>query len=69
MRRSPVGVTLVDAATGARLVPVAGTPSVTLRGTPSELLLYAYGRDSVAVVEIEGDDAAVRAFTSQTFNV
>jgi uncharacterized protein (TIGR03085 family) len=69
MRRSPVGVTLVDPATGERLVPVAGTPSVTLRGAPSELLLYAYGRDSVAVVEIEGDDAAVRAFTSQTFTV
>jgi uncharacterized protein (TIGR03085 family) len=69
MRRSPVGVTLVDPATGDRLVPVAGTPSVTLRGAPSELLLYAYGRDSVAVVEIEGDDAAVRAFTSQTFTV
>ena len=69
MRRSPVGVALVRTDTGDRIEPVAGAPSVTLRGLPSELLLYAYGRDSVAVVEIEGDDSAVRAFTGQSFSV
>jgi uncharacterized protein (TIGR03085 family) len=69
MRRSPVGVRL-ERSDGAETVDaVSGDPRVTLRGRPSELSLYAFGRESVADVEIVGDDDTVRAFTGQSFSV
>lgn len=61
-RRSPVNVVL-ETTDGrraqARTVSDAGT--VVLRGEPAELLLAAYGRRRVAVLEEDGDRAAVDA--------
>lgn len=68
MRRSPVGVRLERTDSDEAIDAVEGDSTVTLRGLPSELLLYAYGRDSVADVEIEGEETAVRAFTAQSFS-
>jgi uncharacterized protein (TIGR03085 family) len=69
MRRSSVGVTLVRSDTDETFTAVDRDPSVRLLGLPSELVLYAFGRDSVAAVEIEGRDDAVRTFTAQSFSI
>jgi uncharacterized protein (TIGR03085 family) len=60
-RRSATGIVLIGEGQGryaARLPDEHGT--VILRGRPAELVLYAYGRKSVARVELEGhaDDVA-----------
>ena len=55
-RKVPTGIVLIAEGQGryaARLPDEHGT--VVLRGTPAELVLYAYGRKSVARVEFEGD--------------
>jgi len=55
-RKAPTGIVLIAEGQGrhaARLPDEHGT--VVLRGTPAELVLYAYGRKSVARVEFEGD--------------
>jgi uncharacterized protein (TIGR03085 family) len=67
-RRSPVGVVLVP--DGAPATPVrAGEPSVRLVGKPSELVLWAFGRQAVADVTIEGDDATVERLKAVRFAV
>ncbi|GAA3611044.1 TIGR03085 family metal-binding protein [Microlunatus ginsengisoli] len=67
-RRAQVGVVL-ERLDGARdaggsagpdsIRAVAGSPIVTLVGEPSELLLFANGRTSVAEVKIIGEPAAI----------
>jgi uncharacterized protein (TIGR03085 family) len=55
-RKAPTGIVLIGEGQGryaAKLPDDHGT--VVLRGTPGELVLYAYGRTSVARVELEGD--------------
>jgi uncharacterized protein (TIGR03085 family) len=55
-RRSATGIVLIAEGHGrhaAKLPDEHGT--VILRGAPGELVLYAYGRTSVARVELEGD--------------
>ncbi|MBN0043940.1 TIGR03085 family protein [Streptomyces actuosus] len=44
---------------GQTAVARRGTPVVTVTGEPSELLLFAYGRQSAAKVVLEGDEDAV----------
>ncbi|GGV62218.1 MULTISPECIES: TIGR03085 family metal-binding protein [Streptomyces] len=46
---------------GRTAVAHRGTPVVTVTGEPSELLLFAFGRQRVARVELEGDQDAVTA--------
>ncbi|WP_103500745.1 MULTISPECIES: TIGR03085 family metal-binding protein [unclassified Streptomyces] len=58
MRKSPVGLVL-RRPNGQTVVGRKGVPVVTVTGEPSELLLFAYGRQQVAQVETEGDEAAV----------
>jgi uncharacterized protein (TIGR03085 family) len=61
-RHGKVGVVL--ALPDGRTRTVAdGTPAVTVTGPASELTLYAYGRRSVAQVEVTGDPDAVRTLT------
>jgi uncharacterized protein (TIGR03085 family) len=60
-RHADVGVVLALPDGRTRTV-VDGTPAVTLTGPAGELMLYAYGRRSVARVEVTGDQDAVRAF-------
>ena len=44
---------------GRTAVARRGTPVVTVTGEPSELLLFLYGRQQVADVELEGDKEAI----------
>jgi uncharacterized protein (TIGR03085 family) len=57
-RRSPVGLVL-RRPNGQTVVAHKGTPVVTATGEPSELLLFAYGRQEAARVELDGDKDAV----------
>jgi len=52
--RSGVGVTAVRADTGARAVLRKRPASVVVRGLPSEIALYAFGRKRHASVQLEG---------------
>jgi uncharacterized protein (TIGR03085 family) len=44
---------------GQTVVAHRGTPVVTVTGEPSELLMFAYGRQSAARVELDGDGDAI----------
>lgn len=56
-RKSPVGLVL-RRPDGQTAVAHRGAPVVTIVGDPSELVLFTLGRQSVARVEIEGDEMA-----------
>ncbi|MPZ97341.1 MAG: TIGR03085 family protein [Propionibacteriales bacterium] len=62
-RGATVGIELVrtDETASARLA--GGEPTLVVRGVPSELALFAYGRGAVADVELAGDADAVASFT------
>ncbi|CCK30778.1 hypothetical protein BN159_6399 [Streptomyces davaonensis JCM 4913] len=57
-RGSPTGLVL-RRPNGQTSVAHRGTPVVTVTGEPSELLLFLYGRQNSAEVELEGDKDAV----------
>ncbi|WPO74382.1 MULTISPECIES: TIGR03085 family metal-binding protein [unclassified Streptomyces] len=59
-RKSPVGLVL-RRPDGRTAVAHRGTPVVTATGEPSELLLFAYGRQEAADVLLEGDKDAIAA--------
>ena len=65
-RPSPVGVVLEwgDHTFRAR----RATPAVTISGPPGELLLYAFGRQDHARVDLDGDSAAVDALAATTLS-
>lgn len=67
-RHATVGVvlTLPD---GSSHVASSGTPSVTLVGPATELVLYAFGRTGHARVEITGDTGTVAAFSATPLGV
>ncbi len=61
MRKTrPVGVVLRRADDGAQARAVPGTSAVTITGHPVELLLFMFGRNGAAEVELDGtaDDVA-----------
>jgi uncharacterized protein (TIGR03085 family) len=58
-RKSPVGVTIENATTGSTKVLNSASPSVTVKGLPSEVTLYLFGRKEQARVELLGDADAV----------
>jgi uncharacterized protein (TIGR03085 family) len=57
-RGAPTGLVL-RRPNGQTVVAHKGTPVVTATGEPSELLLFAYGRQKVADVELDGDKDAI----------
>ncbi|TPQ16216.1 TIGR03085 family metal-binding protein [Streptomyces sporangiiformans] len=57
-RKAPVGLVL-RRPDGRTVVANRGTPVVTVTGEPSELLLFAYGRQDVADVEQDGEKDAI----------
>ncbi|KWT57496.1 hypothetical protein ADL21_34210 [Streptomyces albus subsp. albus] len=64
-RRSPVGLVL-RRPNGQTAVAHRGTPVVTATGGPGELVLFVYGRQSAADVELDGDkDAVARVLEAQ----
>lgn len=61
-RKAPVGLVL-RRPDGQTAVAHKGTPVVTVTGEPAELLMFAFGRQGAADVELEGDKAAVDRLT------
>ncbi|MGA4848294.1 TIGR03085 family metal-binding protein [Streptomyces sp. G5(2025)] len=59
-RKAPVGLVL-RRPDGQTVVAHKGAPVVTATGEPSELLLFAYGRQEAADVSLEGDKDAIAA--------
>ncbi|MEU6142332.1 TIGR03085 family metal-binding protein [Streptomyces sp. NPDC047081] len=57
-RSAPTGLVL-RRPDGQTAVAHRGTPVVTVTGEPSELLLFSYGRQNSAKVELDGDKDAV----------
>ncbi|MFJ9036362.1 TIGR03085 family metal-binding protein [Streptomyces sp. NPDC102406] len=57
-RKAPVGLVL-RRPDGQTAVAHRGAPVVTVTGEPSELLMYAFGRQDAADVELDGDKAAI----------
>jgi len=57
-RSAPSGLVL-RRPDGQTTVAHRGTPVVTVTGEPSELLLFAFGRQRVADVELAGDEDAI----------
>jgi uncharacterized protein (TIGR03085 family) len=68
-RGSSVGVELVrtDAPDVRRIR--AGEPTLVVRGLPSELALFTYGRGAVADVELGGDPQAQATFAHRQFGL
>lgn len=67
-RKSPVGLVL-RRTDGQTAVAHRGTPVVTVTGEPAELTLFAFGRQSAAEVEAEGDQAAVSQVTDLALGI
>ena len=67
VRSAPVGVWLRNAATGSEIVlkdaPAAAHGPVVVTGPPSELVMFAFGRQRHARVELTGPDDDVAALT------
>ncbi|WP_353942019.1 TIGR03085 family metal-binding protein [Streptomyces sp. HUAS MG91] len=61
-RKAPVGLVL-RRPDGQTAVAHKGAPVVTVTGEPAELLMFAFGRQAAADVELEGDKAAVDRLT------
>jgi uncharacterized protein (TIGR03085 family) len=55
--------------TNNRLRARAGGPTATVKGLPSELLLYVFGRQSVAQVEVTGSSDATEAVHRARFGM
>lgn len=68
LRRAPVG-TVLRLPSGATVVGRARDPWVTVTGPAGELVLFAYGRQRVAHVTTEGDEAAVAALRDARIGV
>jgi uncharacterized protein (TIGR03085 family) len=69
LRRSPVGAQLKRADTEHSVVGAKGGDLVTVRGAPSELALFAFGRTEVARVELDGSANAVQALCNARLGV
>ena len=61
MRKAPGGVTLRRQGGGDSIVVKRGSPLVVVTGVPSELALFAFGRQRAAVVSASGADDAITA--------
>ncbi|MBT2392858.1 TIGR03085 family protein [Streptomyces sp. ISL-1] len=68
-RKAPVGVVL-RRTDGQTAVARRGAPVVTATGEPGELTMFAFGRQDVARVELEGDkDAIARLHEAEAFGM
>ena len=68
-RRAPVGVRIENATTGSTAVLKDGDTLVTVRGLPSEISLFVFGRRPQAVVEVLGDPADVVSLSDHALGI
>ncbi len=68
-RGTPVGVTIENATTGSRAVLNGAAPTVVVRGLPSEVTLFVFGRKQQADVELLGDDADVARLSDTSLGI
>lgn len=69
VRGAPVGVVLERSDNGKRAVLRNATRSVVVRGLPSELTLFVYGRKDQAKVELAGSDDDVAALRGSEMGI
>ncbi len=69
MLQSPVAVVAERSDTGDHHRLKRGGREVVVRGLPSEIALYAYGRKEQARVELLGDDADVAALDEKSLGI
>jgi uncharacterized protein (TIGR03085 family) len=69
VRSAKVGVVLERADTGARAVLKESSAPVVVRGLPSELVMFVYGRQAQARVELEGSEADVAKLTDAELGI
>ena len=68
-RSAPVGMILDSGHGRITAKDGKGGRSVTVHGTPGELLLFAFGRQSVADVELDGSPADIAALRGAGWRV
>ena len=66
---SEVGIVLQPTDGRDPVTAKEAVPSVTVTGPVGELVLFAFGRQQVSEVELEGDDRAVDAVRSGSFGI
>jgi hypothetical protein len=64
-----VGLELEWAGTNERVRSRRGEPTARIVGPPGEILLYLFGRQAVARVEVAGVPAAVAAVRATSFGM
>jgi uncharacterized protein (TIGR03085 family) len=67
--KAPVGVVGERSDTGARATLKKGDGEVVVRGLPSEVTMFAYGRQPHARVELLGEDADVAALHEASLGI
>lgn len=70
-RKAPCGLVLeiTDADASDRVVAKKGDPSVTVRGPVAEIVLFLYGRQAHAKVELHGPEDLVTAVRNAKFGI
>lgn len=63
------GLEVVWAGTNERLTARVGEPTARISGPPGELLLYIFGREAAARVEVNGPPAAIAALRHTHFGM
>ncbi|WP_203335271.1 TIGR03085 family metal-binding protein [Nocardioides limicola] len=69
LRKAGVPLQVVDSGSGREFAVRRGEEPVVVRGLPSELLLFAYGRGEHADVEISGPGESVRRLREATLGI
>jgi uncharacterized protein (TIGR03085 family) len=68
-RKAPAGLVLEPTDGRRSIVAKKGEPTVTIRGAIGELVMFVYGRQDHARVDLEGEPAAVEAVRNASFGV
>lgn len=66
VRNAPVGVWLRNATTGSEVVLKDASEPVVVTGVPSELTMFAFGRQQRARVDLSGPDDAIATLTGSS---
>ncbi|MGH3372124.1 MAG: TIGR03085 family metal-binding protein [Nocardioidaceae bacterium] len=69
VRGAASGVVIERSDTGDRAMLTGGGTTVVVRGLPAELVMFVYGRQAQAVVELEGSPADVAALRGEDLGI